>query len=59
MNYIPSGMHKAIRWSKTDPFLEWEDLNVEWTIIDRKRAKQAMEAENLKPGPAKEPVKTT
>ncbi|KAF8231453.1 hypothetical protein L208DRAFT_1469729 [Tricholoma matsutake] len=27
--YIPSTMHKAIKWSKTDPFLEWDGLNVE------------------------------
>ena len=53
LNYIPSGMHKGIRWSNTDPFLEWEDLNVvEWTIIDRKRVKWTVEAEK----PAKEPV---
>jgi hypothetical protein len=27
--YIPSAMHPAIRWSKTDPFLEYQDC-VDW-----------------------------
>ncbi|KAF8811285.1 hypothetical protein BYT27DRAFT_7030136, partial [Phlegmacium glaucopus] len=27
--YIPSAMHPAIRWSKTDPFLECQD-SVDW-----------------------------
>ena len=28
-NYMLSTMHKAIRWSKSDPFLEWKDY-VDW-----------------------------
>jgi hypothetical protein len=34
-SYIPSTMHKAIRWSKSDPFLEWQE-NVDWQVIDLK-----------------------
>ena len=33
--YIPSAMHPAIRWSKTDPFLECQD-SVAWRVIDSK-----------------------
>ena len=33
--YIPSAMHPAIRWSKTDPFLECQDI-VAWRVIDSK-----------------------
>ena len=29
--YIPSAMHPAIRWSKNDPFLEYQDC-VDWQI---------------------------
>ena len=29
--YIPSAMHPAIRWSKTDPFLEYQDC-VDWQL---------------------------
>jgi hypothetical protein len=39
VNYIPSTMHKAIQWSKTDPFLECEGSDVEWTVIGRKSNK--------------------
>ena len=31
--YIPSAMHSAIRWSKTDPFLEYQDC-VDWQRED-------------------------
>jgi hypothetical protein len=34
-NYIPSSMHPAIRWSKSDPFLEWQEC-VDWRVIDSK-----------------------
>ena len=34
-SYIPSSMHPAIRWSKSDPFLEWQDC-VDWQVIDSK-----------------------
>jgi hypothetical protein len=43
VNYIPSTMHKAIWWSKTDPFLECEGFNVEWTVIGRKSNKRAVD----------------
>ena len=33
-SYMPSNMHKAIRWSKSDPFLEWQDGGVDWRVID-------------------------
>jgi hypothetical protein len=33
--YIPSAMHPAIRWSKTDSFLECQD-SVDWRVIDSK-----------------------
>ena len=33
--YIPSAMHPAIRWSKTDPFLEMQDI-IDWRVIDSK-----------------------
>ena len=29
-SYMPLNMHKAIRWSKSDPFLEWQDSGVDW-----------------------------
>jgi len=32
-NYIPSTVHPAIRWSKSDPFLEWQEC-VDWRVID-------------------------
>ena len=33
-NYIPSTTHVAIRWSKTDPFLEWPQVTeVDWRLI--------------------------
>ncbi|KAF8802942.1 hypothetical protein BYT27DRAFT_7029446, partial [Phlegmacium glaucopus] len=31
--YVPSAMHPAIQWSKTDPFLECQDC-VNWRIVD-------------------------
>jgi Helitron helicase-like domain at N-terminus/PIF1-like helicase len=34
-SYIPSTMHQAIRWSKSDPFLEWQEC-VDWRIINSK-----------------------
>ena len=34
-SYIPSSMHPAIRWSKSDPFLEWQEC-VDWRVIDSK-----------------------
>ena len=34
-SYIPSTMHRAIRWSKSDPFLEWQEC-VDWRVIDSK-----------------------
>ena len=35
--YIPSTMHQAIRWSKSDPFLEWQECaSVDWRVIDSK-----------------------
>jgi hypothetical protein len=34
-SYMPSNMHKAIRWSKSDPFLEWQE-SVDWRVIDLK-----------------------
>jgi hypothetical protein len=34
-SYIPSTMHPAIRWSKSDPFLEWQEC-IDWRIIDSK-----------------------
>ena len=33
--YMPSKMHPAIRWSKTDPFLDSQD-NVDWRVVDLK-----------------------
>lgn len=41
MNYIPSTMHKAIRWSKNDPFLEWDHLDRKWSIVNKRGCKQA------------------
>ncbi|KAF8809764.1 hypothetical protein BYT27DRAFT_7008824, partial [Phlegmacium glaucopus] len=32
-NYIPSMTHSAIRWSKSDPFLEWQDVQESWRLI--------------------------
>jgi PIF1-like helicase/Helitron helicase-like domain at N-terminus len=33
-NYIPFTTHSAIRWSKSDPFLEWQDCVQEsWRLI--------------------------
>jgi PIF1-like helicase len=33
-NYIPSTIHSAIRWSKSDPFLEWQDgVQESWRVI--------------------------
>ncbi|KAF8232670.1 hypothetical protein L208DRAFT_1270875, partial [Tricholoma matsutake] len=40
MNYILSTMHNAIRWSKTDPFIEWKGSNVGWIIVGRKVNRQ-------------------
>jgi hypothetical protein len=34
--YMPSMMHPAIRWSKSDPFLESQDSSTNWRIIDSK-----------------------
>ena len=34
-SYIPSSVHPAIRWSKTDPFLEWQEC-VDWRVINSK-----------------------
>jgi hypothetical protein len=45
--YMPSKMHRAIKWNKTDPFLEWEGADIEWTIVDRK-AKQQLECVKTK-----------
>ncbi|KAF8220909.1 hypothetical protein L208DRAFT_1128840, partial [Tricholoma matsutake] len=43
LSYVPSTMHKAIQWSKNDPFLKWEDLNIEWRIVDKKPELQVTE----------------
>ena len=32
-NYIPSMTHMAIRWNKTDPFLEWGATAVDWRLL--------------------------
>lgn len=34
-NYMPSTLHKAIRWSATDPFLEWKEYG-NWQIVGSK-----------------------
>ena len=34
-SYIPSSIHPAICWSKSDPFLEWQEC-VDWQVIDSK-----------------------
>ena len=34
-SYMPSSIHPAIQWSKTDPFLEWQEC-VNWRVIDSK-----------------------
>ena len=34
-SYIPSTVHPAIRWNKSDPFLEWQEC-VDWQVIDSK-----------------------
>lgn len=34
-NYMPSTLHKAIRWSASDPFLEWKEYG-DWRIADSK-----------------------
>jgi hypothetical protein len=34
-NYMPSTLHKAIRWSASDPFLEWKEYG-NWQIVDSK-----------------------
>jgi hypothetical protein len=47
--YIPSTVHKAIKWSKTDPFLQWDGLNVEWSVVDKKRSKQVVVDEKPHP----------
>ena len=33
-NYMPSKMHKAIRWSASDPFLEWKEYG-DWRIVQK------------------------
>ena len=35
-NYMPSTLHKAIRWSASDPFLEWKEYG-NWRIVDSKK----------------------
>ena len=35
-SYMPSNMHKAIRWSKSDPFLECQE-SVDWRVINLKK----------------------
>jgi len=40
-NYIPSTTHSAIWWSKSDPFLEWQDTNQEsWRMISEDERRQ-------------------
>jgi hypothetical protein len=34
-SYIPPSMHPAIRWCKSDPFLEWQEC-VDWRVINSK-----------------------
>ena len=34
-NYMPSTLHKAIRWSAADPFLEWKEYS-DWRIVGSK-----------------------
>ena len=41
-NYIPSTMHSAIRWSKSDPFLESQEP-VGWRVIDSKNSKVSVD----------------
>ena len=56
--YIPSAMHPAIRWSKTDPFLECQD-SVSWRVIDSKMdtiKNRSMSASVLVPNVASETI---
>jgi hypothetical protein len=40
--YAPSEMHIALRWSKRDPYLEWEDNGEwHWKLVDRAAKKSA------------------
>lgn len=34
-SYAPSTVHKAIRWNKADPFLEWEECVVGWRLVEK------------------------
>ena len=40
LQYMPSTIHSALRWSKCDLYLEWEDDNLDWRIVEAKPKKK-------------------
>ncbi|KAF8225484.1 hypothetical protein L208DRAFT_1306173 [Tricholoma matsutake] len=40
LQYMPSTIHSALRWSKHDPYLEWEGDNLDWQIVEAKPKKK-------------------
>ncbi|KAF8219801.1 hypothetical protein L208DRAFT_1337747 [Tricholoma matsutake] len=46
LGYMPPKIHKAIKWNKTNPFLEWDGPDIEWAIVDRKVKQQGTKAED-------------
>jgi uncharacterized protein DUF6570/helitron helicase-like protein/PIF1-like helicase len=47
--YMPSKVHPAIQWCKSDPFLESQDTNVHWRVIDSK-VNDTVDLKSSRPG---------
>lgn len=37
LSYMPSEMHKALKWSKHDPYLEPDESELQWRILDKSK----------------------
>jgi hypothetical protein len=61
LHYMPSKMHRAIRWSKRDPYLESDETNgqeVEWRIVESKPVKNTQLASEISVSKNQHPLPT-
>ncbi|KAF8222906.1 hypothetical protein L208DRAFT_1319840 [Tricholoma matsutake] len=53
--YVPCTAHNAVRWSKADPFLEWEEREVSLQVVDKKSDTNLKSNPTLEAPPTKDP----
>jgi hypothetical protein len=49
--YVPTEVHKAIRWGKFDPFQDLPDDNLIWHIVEKHEKKDVEEKNCMTPAP--------